>query len=369
MEPNKPLTVIAKTTKDCNLECRYCLTEENSDSGNMDLETLENMLKKVASQNAKFGRTTIIWHGGEPLIMGLDFYKEAVKIQKSVKNHHFFNDIQTNALRLDEYMDFFKEEKFNVGFSLDGPAHIQNYTRPIKGGLPSFDKTFEMIKEAKKQKIGGGVIFLLNSATNTHLEEIYQFFKENEIHHQVNPQIPSGKAKINTDLALTPADMGKGLVKYFDIWFNDHSKPIIDVDPFSRIIYNLSMDRNNKLKLNYPYGCNFSNDCANTFIGISPKGNVYPCGRLSGNEDFLMGNINTDDMQTIIYSQARMKMIERNKDVLQDCKPCNYKTICNSGCPDNAYLFHGDIMKKDGLCVTNKIIFSHIEQSVLKELK
>lgn len=369
MEPNSPLTVIAKTTKDCNLECKYCLTEENSDSGNMNLETLENMLIKVSSQNSKFGKTTIIWHGGEPLIMGLDFYKEAVKIQKSVKNHSFTNDLQTNGLRLEEYIDFFKKEKFNLGFSLDGPAHIQNYTRPQKGGAPSFDKTFEMIKEAKKHKIGSGAIFLLNSVTNNHLEEIYNFFKENKIHHQVNPQIPSGRAKINTDLAMSPTNMGKALVKYFDMWFNDYSEPVIDVDPFSKIIYNLSMDRNKKLKLNYPYGCNFSNDCANTFIGISPKGNVYPCGRLSGNEEFFMGNINKNNMNTIMYSQARLKMMDRNNDILQECNPCDYKTICNSGCPDNAYLFHGDIMQKDGLCATNKIIFSHIEKVLLKELK
>lgn len=363
-----PLKIIVKTTHRCNLECTYCMTESEAEKGYMDHKTLENMLRKIAQWNDGFKFTSLIWHGGEPLLLGLDFYKKAVDIQKTISNHKFNNSVQSNGLLLKDYVDFFVDNNFCIGMSLDGPRQIQNKMRPKKGGLASFEETLAMIKLAKEKEIGGGAICILNKYTAQHLSDIYSFFKKERIHHKVNVMLPAGRAANRPDLSLPVAEIGKCLTEYFDMWWNDASKPIIDVDPFTSIIYNLGASKNKRVMGDYPVGCQFTNDCGNTFISVVPGGNVYPCGRFSGIQGYRYRNINIDSMDSIMNSNPRNLLLKRNSEPVESCKKCEYVPICNSGCPENAHLFYGDIFREDGLCKANKMLFKHIENNLKKEL-
>lgn len=364
------LTVIVKTTHDCNLECKYCLTNPAAEHGRIDEETLKNMIVKISDYNKRTGspKTSFIWHGGEPLLLGVDFYRKAVEIQKTI-DHKFKNDVQSNGLLVGDYLDFFEQNKFHVGMSLDGPAFIQNMMRPKKGGLPSFDETINVLKELKKRKIGGGVICILNKTTIAHLEEIYSCFKEHSIDHKLNIQLPIGRALVNSQFDITPVEAGKALIKYFDMWFYDSSEPVLPVDPFDEILHNLGASRNKRVQVDYPIGCTYRNNCANTFISVVPGGNVYPCGRFAGTPGFLMGNINTNSMDEIMASEAHKLLLRRHEEGVPGCKPCRYNSICNSGCPDNALIYNGDMMLKDGHCAAHKMLFGHIEKALEKELE
>ena len=368
------LTVIVKTTHDCNLGCVYCYTNLNAEKGIMDSNSLFNMINKISENNKEAGVSHFIWHGGEPLLPGIDFYKEVIKIQKNIQKkiegHKYKNSIQTNGTLLDsELLDFFEENRFRIGMSLDGNKNTHNLNRPYKDGSPSFDDVFSAIMEIKKRKMGRGVICVLNKNTSSNLSNIYEFFKQNNIHPQMNVQIPSGRALVNKELGLTPREFGESMIELFDMCFYDQSKPIIEIDPFDDIIKNISNYKNKNKDDKYPTGCIFKNNCANSFISVAPGGNVYPCGRFAGNSKFYMGNINEESIEKILLSSVHQRFLKRYEEGIKSCKPCEYEPICNSGCPDNAFLLHGNILTKDGYCEGYKMIFKHIENSVKKEIR
>jgi len=130
----------------------------------MDETTLNNLILKLA-QWKKSGESHIIWHGGEPLLAGIDFFKKIVELQALIKNHIFENSIQTNGTLLNyEYLDFFERHNFKLGFSLDGCKTSHDLNRPYKDGLSSFEDTLKWMQEARARKIGGkGAICVLNN--------------------------------------------------------------------------------------------------------------------------------------------------------------------------------------------------------------
>jgi len=359
-------TIIAKVTHDCNLQCKYCYIGDDAEKGGMDSLTLSNIISKIPILNTG-GVTNILWHGGEPLLMGIDFYKTAVKLQNEIPNHKFNNSVQSNGTLLNnELVDFFEKHNFQIGLSLDGYKATHNINRPQKNGKSSFEETAYWIKELKRKKIGGSSICVLNKNTAPHIIDIYNFAKNNAINFKFNPQLPAGRAKVNFDLALTPDELADTYIKLFDMWFYDESDFIPRIEPFEDIIENIGYNKNSKS--NIPSECVFNNNCANSFMAIEPNGNVYPCGRFTGNHDFLYGNINEREFADILDNPVRDKFMERHQG-LTECDSCEYKMICNSGCPNHSFLFYGSIQHKDPLCITYKKLFKHIEIALIDELK
>lgn len=362
-------TIIAKVTHDCNLQCKYCYVSDDAETGRMDIQTLKNFIYKIPQLNTE-GQTNIIWHGGEPLLMGIDFYKTAINLQREISNHKFNNSIQSNGTLLnDELVDFFEKNNFRVGLSIDGDKTSHDNNRPYKNGKSSFEDTLFWIKELKSKKIGGSAICILNKNTAPHILEIYNYAKENGINFKFNPQLPAGRALTSVGLGLTPEELGETYIKLFDLWFHDNSDFVPSIDPLEGIVANIGFNKNtHQLLPNIPYGCTFKNNCAFSFLAIVPNGNVYPCGRFIGNSDFLYGNINEQEFIDIINNPFRSQFIDRHKG-LAECDNCEYQKVCNSGCPDHSYLFYGNIKHKDPYCITYKMLFKHIEASLVDELK
>lgn len=358
----KGITVIAKPTHDCNLACQYCYVDETAERGTMNAQTLYNLISKVAQFNGRERSTEFIWHGGEPLLMGLDFFKHIVEIQKSLPQHEFRNCVQSNGVLLTERVaDFFAEHSFRIGLSLDGCKKYHDLTRPFPDGSSSFDHTLNAVKIAKKSEIGGGVIVVVNRRNVAHLEEIYDFLKENNIGAKFNPLVESGKATSCLDeLALKPGEFGKAMKRLFDKWFYE-TEGLISIDPFDDIISNLIT--------RVPFGCHFSECCQKNFISVGPLGDVYPCGRFDGNRDFYLGNLNHDSMESIDNAPPRVLLRERTPEKIENCKSCEYVKICNSGCPHDAYMKTGDVNTKTYYCADNKILFKHIENALNEEFK
>ncbi len=354
------LVAITKPTHDCNLACRYCYVDENAESGTMDSRTLETSISKIVEFNGKDANSHFLWHGGEPLLLGVDFFKEVVDIQKRFPEYNITNAIQSNGTLLTEDMaDFCREYGFHIGLSLDGPQQMHDSARPYKNGEGSYHDVMRAVKLASDRKIGGGAISILTKENIDHLEEVYQFFRDNRIHVKINPLIRSGNAIENyEDLSIKPREYGHAMNKLFDMWFYEPEHKI-DIDPFDQIIGNIITG--------VPFGCDYS-DCQKSFVSIGPQGDVYPCGRFDGIPEFHLGNINEDDLHEMLESSIRQQIIRR-ADEIKSCQPCDYKKMCNSGCVHNAYMVRGNIMDRDYYCVGYKMMFRHFIDVLHKELK
>jgi len=364
-----PIAVIAIVTNSCNLGCHYCYADQSAEKGIMDLKTLENMITKIALYNNGQSNTKFIWHGGEPLLAGLNFYQDAMTIQNKFPGCAFKNNIQTNGTLINQdLLDLFKVNNFYVGISLDGDAAAHNRNRPYKNGKNSFEDVFNNLLKVKENNIPTSIICVVNKTTEKHYIQILNFFKEHSINVKFNPQFPSGRASENPDLGLSSVEFGNLMITIFDKWFYDDTNPVIDIKPFSEIIGNLFEYKNNQHKRIIPFDCTFRNDCANSFLTVDPGGNVYTCGRFAGNPHFCMGNINSNSIEEMLKQKPVEIFQERSIRVHQDCADCSYLAICNSGCPEFAYAFTGDVLEKDGYCQGYKMLFSHIEKSIMNEL-
>lgn len=293
----KVITVIVKPTNACNLRCKYCY----ADSGKgeiMDTETLENMITKFQNE---YEDIKYLWHGGEPLLAGKEFYKEALKLEKKKKkpNQTITNSIQTNGILLDDFIDSFKKNGFSVGLSIDGPKEIHDLNRIYPDGSGSFDDVMKSVNLMKEKGLNVGAVCVLNKENIKSIDDIYDFFIKEDIGFKVNPIISDGRAK-NSDLSITPKEYGLALIHLFDRWFYEEK------------IYSFSTlkDFVEMTLFHEPITCTFT-ECQKGFISVDEKGDVYPCGRFVGDKEFLYGNINEDSMEDILKSPCYLDILGR----------------------------------------------------------
>ena len=361
-------TVIIKPTHDCNLNCEYCYVGEDAQKGRMNSKTLESSFQEVTKTfNKSRDQIEFLWHGGEPLKMGIDFFKYVTKLTDFYKKggYNIKNSIQTNGTLLDgEFIEYLtnKEHEFFIGLSLDGPKEIHDKTRHYKNKVGSFNEVWKNVLILKKYKKKIGAISVINKLNINYISEIYKFFKENNLSLKANPLINSGNAIKNiNNLGITPIEYGKAMINLFNLWFYD-SKPNLDmtIDNLDSIVrMNLT---------NQPFGCNYSKSCQNSFISIGPNGDVYPCGRFDEIPEFKYGNINKNSLKEMLENPKRFKLLQRSSKI-ESCQNCEYEKICNSGCIHNAYVIKGDIYDKDYYCTSYKMIFDKVFKSINNEIK
>lgn len=338
--------------------------------------TLRNLTRELCSLRDR-DSVNFIWHGGEPLLMGVDFYREAVALQEHFKDGKLIqNSIQSNvSLVNDEFLSFSETNKINIGSSLDGPEEIHNLTRVYPDGSGTFSDVWaglqlirqrnlkirkERFRDGKQRNLGGGAITILSRKNIERIDVVYDFFAMHGLSMKINPLIKSGRAIEDfEELGIGPSEYGLALVKLFDRWYHEPGEGI-DVDPLSDIIGNLVTGN--------PIGCNFSETCRRTFVSIGPQGDVYPCGRFDGVREYRFGNINNDGLESMLNSDLSARINSRTADTVAGCSACDYKKICNAGCIHNAYLDKGDIMDKDSYCPSYKILFKHIDKEIRREV-
>jgi uncharacterized protein len=352
------MSVIVKPTHECNLQCTYCYVLDEAERGRMSDQTLRRTIEEVVENSED--SVNFIWHGGEPLLMGLDFFKKIKELQSPYqKKTRISNGIQTNGTLVNQdLIDFIaKARDFYLGFSLDGPKCVSDLTRRGHNSEGAFEKIFNGIRLAKQSRayVGDGAIAVLNKKNLKHLAKIYNFFNRERIPLKLNHIIDINDSKHG----ISPRSYANSMICLFDEWFQDQDA--IEVDPFTQIIGNLLTGS--------PSGCNFRRSCRGDFISIGPQGDIYPCGRFDGNSKYKMGNINErGGLKKALKSEVELSLRKRGEETMPSCKPCEYLTLCYSGCPHNA-LVGGDISRKDPFCEGYKSLYSHIKLKLLNELK
>ncbi|MDF4635223.1 MULTISPECIES: dynobactin maturation radical SAM/SPASM protein DynA [Vibrio harveyi group] len=342
-----------KPTHACNLACTYCYNEDERNK-KMTLDTLRAVVDRTCefvAENVKDRKVDFIWHGGEPMLMGVDFYREVMSYQ-SLHSHkiHISNVMQTNGLKVnEEWCEFFKEHNWQVSISLDGTKKSHDLTRIHRNGKGSFDSVYDAIQLVKKHKIPLGACLVLSKNNVDNLKEVYSFLKSEELNFNIIPMTYSGEAvNVMSDIGLSPEEYSSAWTELYDYWFYDEET--VHCSDF----VNKSAGILNKCGAD----CVAILDCSRSVISVDHNGDVYPCATMSPDPNWLYGNIADSDLITLFASDNANRARNRQSD--NNCIHCRWRTNCNGGCMSRADKFFDSINVRDYYCPGLFRIYEHI---------
>ena len=291
-----------------------------------------------------------------------------MEIQRSLgPNFNFKNSIQTNGCLLSqEFIEFFAENDFHIGLSLDGPPEIHNIQRVSLNGKGSFNKVWEAKERIwsfnlrNKKKIHCAFIAVLTRNSLLHLDDFYNFFKENRLNVQISFLLLAGSAMDPkaSNLHITPKEYGQAMIYLFDRWVKE-PKYTFSIKPFSHILRSFVSGVH--------HSCMFAGCCYLDYLNIDPKGNIVPCGRWDKNQ-FCYGNINIDNFDDAFNSADLHRYKSERSKVVNSCKKCQHFDICHGGCAFSGYMRRRYLSDRDYYCTGHKMLFDHMKKIVKKEI-
>jgi uncharacterized protein len=341
------LTVIPQiqVTLNCNLDCSYCFQKHRG--GIIDISTVEAILQKTVSNNRNkrldFQNNVIqvYWHGGEPLLAGVEFFQKIMEIESRFPGAAFENRMQTNGtLMTEEFAGFLAENNFAVGFSLDGPEGIHNRNRRFRnsnnGSFGAAMQGIELYRRyAKPDRIA--VIAVITRASLDRVSDIYEFFKELgaqvqldiydirclDLHNSIQDHADV------FELAPSPDEVGRFLIDLFDLWFYDQTRRV----DFNELRNEVKMILQPEIKRGDPFHkkrCDFRRTI------FDPNGRAFSCDQYVNDDKTALGDIQKDSMENILEKKARLweeikKHIRKSGDKMA-CASCEWGSQCNGGC-------------------------------------
>ncbi|GEM81503.1 anaerobic sulfatase maturase [Vibrio superstes] len=367
----------------CNIDCTYCyyldkkelLNYSTSESKVMSDEQLETYVRQyIEAQNTP--EIIFSWHGGEPTLLGVDYFKQVVLLQKKYCPEYssITNDIQTNATLLDdEWCRFFKQHDFVVGVSIDGPEAVHNRYRTNKAGRGTFKQTMKGIELLKKHQVTFATLSCVNDVSVEHPLEVYRFLRDVIAPSQMQfiPVVDKIDAPINGkwhtygDMSIIPVSTnlvsdwsvkaeqwGQFLMAIFDEWLaNDFGKVFI---PYFDNFFAVWSGQQSTM-------CTLSEICGKG-LAVEPNGDVYSCDHYVY-EEFKLGNFNQQSLKQLAFSQRQQTFgFAKQKSLPNQCLECDYKFACHGECPKNRIIQSVD--GEDGLnylCSGWLRFFSHID--------
>ncbi|QTA87809.1 Anaerobic sulfatase maturase [Desulfonema magnum] len=289
------------------------------------------MEKVIEDMFACSDTPTFIWHGGEPTLMGLDFFVKAVALQRYyAKGREYSNAIQTNGTLLDEeWARFLKNENFLVGVSLDGPEHVHNQYRKDLRGNGTFQQVFENAKMLSDKGVQVNVLATVNAYSVKYAEEIYKFFRKNRFTFmqfmpvvETDPRNPDAAAPYSVDAK----DYGVFLNRLFNLWVKDFD--------FKRLRQKTSVRFFDALIQKYvgmvPDHCIFHKVCGDALV-VEHNGDLFSCDYLVS-EDTRVGNIHEMSIGEAFRSRDHLAFGRRKSDFGIECKECQWLDLCYGGC-------------------------------------
>jgi uncharacterized protein len=352
----------------CNLNCHYCyfLKKEQLYPGS-DFRMSEELLgsytrQYIAAQRAP--EVTFAWQGGEPTLMGLDFYQKAIEFQQRYRRPgmRIQNAFQTNGILLDDdWCRFFKQNYFLVGLSLDGPPELHNAYRVDKGEQPTFDRVMSALALLKKYRVEFNILTCVHAANAGHGLEVYRFLRDEVGAHFiqfipiVERQNESGYQQGSrfTARSVTGRQYGEFLTTVFDEWLQrDVGRVFVQLFDVA-----LGVWLGNRASL-----CVFDETCG-LALALEHTGDLYSCDHFV-EPDYLLGNIQQENLLELVASPQQAAFGAAKRDSLPDfCRSCEVRFMCNGGCPKNRILKTPD--GKPGLnylCEGYRAFFNYIDQ-------
>jgi uncharacterized protein len=372
----------------CNLNCTYCYYLEKKklypteNEFRMSEKLLEDYTKQFIGAN-QIPVVTFTWQGGEPTLLGLDFFRKAIEFQKKYAGGKTIeNAFQTNGTRLnDEWCKFFAENKILVGISIDGEEHNHDHYRKTNSGGPTFKRAMRGIELLHKHKVEFNTLSCVTSYNVQYASETYRFLKRIgsgfiqflPVVERIDIQSDTnglnlvgpdfiGAASVS-EWSVNGTDFGKFLITIFDEWVRyDVAKYYIQI--FDTTLANYVGEM--------PGLCVFSETCGDALV-MEHNGDLYSCDHYVY-PDFFLGNITDAPMINLVKSQQQFDFgIDKRNRLPRYCLQCNVRYACHGECPKHRFIKTPD--GKPGLnylCEGYKMFFKHVEpymEYMAKELK
>ena len=344
----------------CNLRCRYCFyhdemeKREQSCYGFMTPETQESMIRR-ALEYAE-GQCTFAYQGGEPTLIGLDYFRRAEElIQKyNRKNLRIDRAIQTNGFALDEeWARFFAHNRYLVGLSMDGTKETHDRFRVDAGGEGTFRQVQRTAKMFDRVGVEYNILTVVNAQTAKKIQSIYTFFKKNGFRYlQFIPCLdPLGEEPGQRDYSLTPEAYGEFLCRLFDLWYKDlMNGEEVSIRQFDNYI---------QMLMGYPpESCGMSGVCSFQNV-VESDGSVYPCDFYVLDE-WKLGNLNVNSFPELEEKRKELGFVEESRQIHPDCQKCRCFSICRGGCKRyrEPRLETGEL-RKNCFCRSYEMFFAH----------
>jgi uncharacterized protein len=378
--------MLAKPTgATCNLDCAYCffLSKEMLYPGSrfrMAEELQETYIRQLLEGHERAPEVVVAWQGGEPTIMGLEFFRRSIELQRQYARpgQRILNTLQTNGTLLDdEWGAFLKEHEFLVGISIDGPREIHDTYRVSKGGKPTFDRVIRGLEHLKAHDVDWNVLTTVHAANGDHGARVYRFLRDElgatfiqfiPIIERATPEtlavadsgwgghvqgrpLYTQTGELVTHRSIGPEQYGRFLIDVFEEWIRRDVGRVY-VQMFDTALANW---------VGEPSGMCVHAETCGLQLALEHNGDLYCCDHFV-EPDYLLGNISETPMQHLITSSKQTKFGRDKHDTLtQYCLDCDVRFACNGGCPKDRFATspYGE-SGQHYLCPGYKAFFHHI---------
>jgi len=369
----------------CNLDCKYCffLSKGALYPGSrfrMDNELLETYIRQLLESHRRWPEVTVAWQGGEPTLMGLEFFKLSVEYAEKYKQpgQTILHTIQTNGTKIDDgWASFFKKHNFLVGLSVDGPRELHDAYRVNRSGAGSFDQVMAGWEHLRRHGVDFNILCSVHAANQDYPLEVYRFFRDEQkaqfiqfipivervsassspLPNPVRMKWPGSGHPLDarTDRLVTGRSVGaeqygRFLIKIFEEWVRrDVGKVFVQMFDITlaSFIGRYSL-------------CVFSPACGNALV-LEHNGDLYSCDHYV-EPGYKLGNIKEIHMSELVASDKQRRFGRDKLDRLpRNCRECKVLFACNGGCPAHRFLETPD--GEPGLnylCAGYKLFFNHV---------
>lgn len=326
-----PLSIMIKPASSlCNMRCRYCFYHDVSDTrqvksfGIMNSETAENLISK-ALNFADGESVAFAFQGGEPLIAGIEYFKNFVsKVEKqNTKRSQIYYGLQTNGTLLtDEWAQFFSENNFLIGLSLDGDRKANRF-RLDENGNNTYDKIISASEILKKHKVDFNILTVLTGYCADNIDSIYRSLTNKGFKYlQFIPCLRPFGDNSENEMYMTVRQYAKFLIHGFNLYVKDYVRgDYTSVRYFDNLV-RLFLGQQTEQ-------CGMCGHCMHQFVAEG-NGNIYPCDFYCTDE-WLLGNINESDFDTLAHSERAEKFLRESLLIKEKCKHCKYYPLCRGG--------------------------------------
>jgi len=371
----------------CNLDCEYCffLSKEMLYPGSrfrMAEGLQETYIRQLFEAHARAPEVVVAWQGGEPTIMGIEFFRRSIELQRryAPPGQRVVNTLQTNGTLLDdEWGAFLKEHEFLVGISIDGPPDIHDTYRVSKGGLPTFDRVAAGLDVLRRHGVDWNVLTTIHAANGDQGARVYRFLRDElgarfvqfiPIVERATPETLAAanagwgnevtdrplyvqQGNLVTDRSVGPVQYGRFLIDVFEEWVR-RDIGLVYVQMFDTALANW---------VGEPGGMCVHAETCGLQLALEHNGDLYCCDHFV-EPDYLLGNIAEQHMQELVASPKQRNFgLDKRDSLTRYCLQCDVRFACNGGCPKDR--FATSPLGEPGqhyLCPGYELFFHHVDR-------